>query len=44
MSNYDHAFMVDLLTTLQYHGFNAVNGILGYIRRRPTDGMSNIPH
>ena len=43
MSNHDHVFMVDLLMTLQSTGFNNVDGILGYIRRRPFDGISDIP-
>lgn len=43
MSNHNHVFMGDLLMTLQSTGFNDVDGILGYIRRRPADGISDLP-
>ena len=43
MSTHDHATMFDLLVTLQSHGFPTVDGILGYIRHRPTYSISDIP-
>jgi hypothetical protein len=43
VSNHGHTIMVDLLTTLQSYGF-VTDGIIGYIRRRLTDVISDIPH
>ena len=42
VSNHGHAITINLLMTSQSHGFDGVDGILGYILRCPTDGIADV--